>query len=83
MFLQSVLVQLKELSSLDPVRVVVTCRSSARLVAEGADGLKVMNYPVSDKTFAHGNHIARDTAIRLLTVPRLLQSRRSAPLLNR
>ena len=42
-----VLVQLKELSSLDRVRVVVTCRNSAFLVTEdAADGFNVLNYPV-------------------------------------
>ena len=41
------LAQLKALSSLDRVRVVVTCRNSAFLVTEdAADGFNVLNYPV-------------------------------------
>ena len=49
-----VLAQLKELSSLDRVRVVVTCRDSASLVTENAaDGFNVWNYPVADKSIIH------------------------------
>ena len=53
-----VLVQLKELSSLDRVRVVVTCRNIASLVMESAaDGLNVWEYPVSDELLLHCYHI--------------------------